>query len=69
MRKVVFPHTNGDVIEPLHTIEVVCGYCGFDLDEAELAAATCSDCGEPLELKQSVSITVTTLPPIFGQTL
>jgi len=32
------------------------------VDEAELAADTCSDCGEPLNLKQSVAIKVTTVP-------
>jgi len=36
------------------------------LDVVELAADTCSDCGKPLELKQSVNIQVTTLPPMFG---
>ena len=55
--------------EPTHTIEIVCGACGFDLDESELAADTCSDCGEPLDLKQSVSIEVTTLPLLFGDTI
>jgi len=47
-------------------VESVCLHCGYDLDEAELAADTCSDCGKPLELKQSVAIQVTTLPPMFG---
>ena len=56
-------------IEPAHVVEAVCAACGFDLDEAELAADTCSDCGAPLNLKQSVAIQVTTLPPIFGSTL
>ena len=56
-------------IEPAHTVEQVCASCGYDLDEAELAADTCSDCGAPLNLKQSVAIQVTTLPPIFGSTL
>jgi len=56
-------------VEPTHTVEIVCAHCGFDLDEAELAADTCSDCGEPLNLKQSVAITVTTLPPVLGETM
>tara|TARA_R110000823_G_scaffold81727_1_gene185781 strand:- start:34 stop:246 length:213 start_codon:yes stop_codon:yes gene_type:complete len=55
-------------VEPAHEIEVVCAGCGFDLDVAELEADTCSDCGNSLELKRSVSITVTTLP-IFGVSL
>jgi hypothetical protein len=52
---------SGD-IEPAHAIEVVCDNCGFDLDESELTADTCSDCGTALKLKQHVAITVTTVP-------
>lgn len=55
-------------IEPAHTVEQVCASCGYDLDEAELAADTCSDCGEALNLKQSVAIQVTTLP-LFGESM
>jgi predicted amidophosphoribosyltransferase len=56
-------------IEPEHEVEVVCAHCGYDLDSIELEADTCSDCGEPLNLKKSVSILVTTLPVIFGDTI
>ena len=64
------PETLPDgTINPAHTVEAVCAACGYDLDEAELAADTCSDCGAALNLKQSVSIQVTTLPPLFGSTL
>ena len=56
-------------IEPAHTVEQVCASCGYDLDEAELSADTCSDCGVPLNLKQNVAIQVTTLPPILGSAL
>ena len=56
-------------IEPAHTIEQVCVSCGYDLDEAELAADTCSDCGVPLNLKQNVAIEVTTLPAILGSAM
>ena len=55
-------------VEPAHEIEVVCANCGFDLDESELEADTCTDCGNPLNLKESVAIQVTTLPPVFGAT-
>ena len=55
-------------IEPAHTVEQVCANCGYDLDEAELAADTCSDCGAALNLKQSVAIQVTTLP-LFGESM
>jgi uncharacterized paraquat-inducible protein A len=61
------PQTLPDgTIEAAHEVEAVCLHCGYDLDEAELAADTCSDCGKPLELKQNVAIQVTTLPPMFG---
>jgi predicted RNA-binding Zn-ribbon protein involved in translation (DUF1610 family) len=56
-------------VEPAHIVEHTCASCGYDVDGAELAADTCSDCGEPLNLKQSVSIQVTTLPSIFGGTM
>lgn len=59
---------NGAVV-PEHDIEIVCSNCGYDVDEAELNADICSDCGEPLNLKQSVAIRVTTLPPVFGDTM
>ena len=40
----------GDAIDPKHEIEVICANCGHDVDEAELSADTCSDCGEALNL-------------------
>lgn len=55
-------------IEPAHVIEQVCQDCGYDLDESELDADTCSDCGAALNLRQNVSISVTTLPPVFAET-
>lgn len=61
------PKTLSDgAVEPAHVVEAVCAACGFDLDETELAADTCADCGQPLNLQQHVSIQVTTLPPMFG---
>jgi predicted amidophosphoribosyltransferase len=56
-------------IEPAHAVEVVCGQCGYDLDEAELEADSCSDCGQPLSLKRSVSIEITTVPAASGATM
>jgi ribosomal protein L37E len=50
------------VKHPQTEITQVCGSCGYDLDEAELAADTCSDCGVPLKLKTSVSIWATSVP-------
>jgi predicted amidophosphoribosyltransferase len=69
MRKTVQARDVEGGTEPTHTLEVVCANCGYDLDEAELEADTCSDCGQALNLKESVSIQVTTLPPVFGETM
>jgi len=69
MRKEVKANTLADgSIEPTHVIEKVCHACGFDLDESELTADTCSDCGAALTVRESVSISVTSLPPAFGET-
>jgi predicted Zn-ribbon and HTH transcriptional regulator len=60
----------GLVVEPKHTIEIVCKACGYDLTEDEIAADKCADCGADLELKQSVSINATSQPigtKIWGQ--
>lgn len=59
----------GGLIEPKHEIEVVCEACGYDLDESELDADTCADCGAPLNLKQNIGLHVTTVPAAGGQTL
>jgi uncharacterized paraquat-inducible protein A len=66
--KIKYDATNksGGIVEPAHEIVVVCGACGFDLDEYEIEADTCVDCGVTLSLKRSVSIQVTTLPSIGG---
>ena len=69
MRKTIQARDVEGGTEPTHTLEAVCANCGYDLDEAELEADTCSDCGQALNLKESVSIQVTTLPPVFGETM
>lgn len=56
----------GETIDPKHEIEIVCGNCGYDLDESELEADTCSDCGQALNLKQSTKIYATSVPPAAG---
>jgi len=53
-------------INPKHEVEILCRACGYDLDESELAADKCSDCGADLELQQNVTIHATTLPPAGG---
>jgi uncharacterized OB-fold protein len=58
-------------IAPQHTVEIYCPNCGRDVDEGELSAKKCNDCGHDLSTpKQSVSITVTTKPmgtKLWGQ--
>jgi len=58
-------------LAPAHKIEIYCPSCNRDVDEAELAAQKCNDCGHSLATpKQSVSITVTTKPmgtKLWGQ--
>lgn len=59
----------GDAIDPKHEIEVVCSSCGYDLDETEISADTCSDCGQALNLRKSTKIYATTVPAAGGSTL
>jgi rRNA maturation endonuclease Nob1 len=54
------------LIQPRHEVEVVCAACGYDLDESELDADTCADCGAPLNLKQHISIHATSVPAAGG---
>jgi Zn finger protein HypA/HybF involved in hydrogenase expression len=51
------------VTDVAHKIEIVCPECGRDVDEDELAAKTCSDCGADLsDPKQNVQLHVTSVP-------
>jgi Zn finger protein HypA/HybF involved in hydrogenase expression len=58
-------------IAPQHTVEIYCPNCIRDVDEAELTAQKCNDCGTSLATpKQNVAINVTTKPigtKIWGQ--
>jgi Zn finger protein HypA/HybF involved in hydrogenase expression len=58
-------------VAPRHTVEILCPNCSRDVDEVELAAQKCNDCGADLSTpKQSVSIVVTSKPigtKIWGQ--
>lgn len=59
-----------DGVKICKTEEVkVCANCGYDLDEAELAADTCSDCGAPLNLRVSVSVWATSVPKAGVKTI
>jgi hypothetical protein len=54
---------DGQVVEVAHKVEILCPNCDRDVDEAELAAQKCNDCGHDLsEPKQSVEIHATSVP-------
>lgn len=57
------------ISSPRHEVQVVCTACGYDLDESELAADTCADCGATLSLTQHMRIYATSVPPAQGITL
>jgi len=69
MRTITQAVQVGSAIDPKHEIEILCANCGFDLDESELAADTCSDCGEALNLRQNMKIYATSVPEASGATL
>lgn len=48
-----------------HEVEVICRSCDYDLSETDLENLQCKNCGEPLQLKQNVTVSVT-MPPLFG---
>ena len=54
-----------------HKVEVLCPNCSRDVDEAELTAQKCNDCGHDLSTpKQNVAINVTSKPigtKVWGQ--
>lgn len=44
-------------------VEILCPSCNRDVDEAELAAQKCNDCGADLsDPKQNIAIAVTSVP-------
>jgi predicted amidophosphoribosyltransferase len=46
-------------------IEILCPSCNRDVDEAELAALRCNDCGADLSTpEQNVAVAVTSVPVI-----
>jgi Zn finger protein HypA/HybF involved in hydrogenase expression len=48
-----------------HKVEIYCPACSRDVDEAELAAKLCNDCGADLSTpQQSVAVAVTSVPVI-----
>jgi len=54
-----------DVMDVAHKIEIYCPQCSRDVDEAELSAKKCNDCGSDLtDPTQNVAVAVTSVPVI-----
>ena len=54
-----------DVMDVATKIEIYCPACSRDVDEAELAALKCNDCGADLtDPTQHVAVAVTSVPVI-----
>lgn len=63
MKTLIDAHKEGEVKICKHEIEIYCPNCGRDVDESELAAQKCNDCGTDLATpKQSVSVWATSVP-------
>jgi len=59
MIKEIPDEMSGGEFKPRHTIEIYCPNCSRDVDESELEAKKCNDCGDPLEEpEQHVAIVV-----------
>jgi len=69
MKKTNESITVNGVEHPKYDTAVMCGHCGYDLDESELSADTCSDCGEALTVQQNTTIYATSIPAADGSTL
>jgi hypothetical protein len=54
-----------EVMDVATKLEIYCPQCNRDVDEAELIAKKCNDCGADLSVpKQSVAVAVTSVPVI-----
>jgi Zn finger protein HypA/HybF involved in hydrogenase expression len=54
-----------EVMDVATKIEIYCPSCSRDVDEAELAAKKCNDCGADLTTpQQSVAVAVTSVPVV-----
>lgn len=54
-----------DIMDVATKLEIYCPNCGRDVDEAELVAKKCSDCGADLsDPEQHVTVAVTSVPVI-----
>ena len=54
-----------DVMDVATKIEIYCPACSRDVDETELAALKCNDCGADLsDPQQHVAVAVTSVPVV-----
>jgi uncharacterized protein (DUF983 family) len=54
-----------DVTEVATKTEILCPNCSRDVDEAELTAKRCNDCGADLSIpEQNIAVAVTSVPVI-----
>jgi hypothetical protein len=56
-------------VESAHTIEQVCIHCQDPVSEREASTRLCTNCGQPWEAAQSVTVSVTSMPAIQGLTI
>jgi len=49
---------NGEVVDPKHVVEILCPNCERDVDEAELAAKVCNDCGYDLSTRRNTFLSL-----------
>jgi hypothetical protein len=56
-------------IESAHTIEQVCINCQDPVSEREASSGMCTNCGQPWEAAQHVTVSVTSMPAIQGLTI
>jgi Zn finger protein HypA/HybF involved in hydrogenase expression len=53
------------IVEPEHHIQILCPQCDRDIDESEMSAKKCNDCGADLSTpKQHMEILATSVPMI-----
>ena len=69
MKIVAEAQKSDGVIHPKYEVEIICSNCGYDVDESEFELDSCSDCGEPLNLRQNTKIYATSIPAAGGSTL
>jgi uncharacterized CHY-type Zn-finger protein len=61
--KILFEAQKIDgVKQPQHEIEILCANCEDPVSQEEEASGTCTNCNQPWNTKQNLSIWVTSVP-------